>query len=155
MPQVVHSFRMDRIATAPLAPFGFLCHQCAVNVDPEPLDAEAHMKRSEPAPIKREQTNNPEPSDEASRSTANSASSTFPSVTSPNHADPLLTPEQASAYLGGVPGVKTLELYRARGNGPQWIALARRVYYRRSALDAYLEACVQVTRPRKRARAAA
>jgi hypothetical protein len=54
-------------------------------------------------------------------------------------ADPLLTPEQASAYFGGAPSVKTLEYYRSKGVGPDFIPLARRIFYRRSALDAYIE----------------
>lgn len=68
---------------------------------------------------------------------------------SPN--DPLLTPQQASAYFGGVPTPKTLEYYRSRGIGPDFIPLARRIFYRRSALDAYLDRC---TRTMKRDRTA-
>jgi hypothetical protein len=68
--------------------------------------------------------------------------SSAPPATSLNSADPLLTPEQASAYFGGAPSAKTLEYYRAKGVGPDYIALARRIYYRRSALDAYLDKCV-------------
>ena len=107
------------------------------------------MKQSEPAATKPEQSNKPDLSDEVEGSTNVCSSPAFAPVTSPAHADPLLTPEQASAYLGGVPSAKTLEYYRAKGTGPRWIDLARRVYYRRSALDAYLVQCEQVTRPRR------
>jgi len=55
--------------------------------------------------------------------------------------DPLLTPEAASAYLGGIPSWRTLERYRVLGTGPAFIRLARRIFYRQSALDAYLDKC--------------
>ncbi len=68
-------------------------------------------------------------------------------LASPCLDDPLLTPEAASAYFGGVPTPKTLEYYRANGVGPNFIKLARRIYYRRSALDAYLDRCTRVMKP--------
>ena len=109
------------------------------------------MRQAKSAAIAREQTNKPPAAEQPSRE----ASATPPAiepVTSLARADPLLTPEQASEYLRGRPGTKALEGYRRNGIGPLWIALARRVYYRQSALDAYLEQCVQVTRPRRRVR---
>ncbi len=72
---------------------------------------------------------------------------------SPN--DPLLNTEQASAYFGGVPTPKTLEYYRSRGIGPDFIQLARRIFYRRSALDAYLDVCTRSMKRDPRASQAA
>lgn len=68
-----------------------------------------------------------------------SAARAAPHPVSPN--DPLLTPKQASAYLGGIPSWRTLETYRTLGTGPRFIRLARRIYYRQSALDAFLDKC--------------
>ena len=59
-------------------------------------------------------------------------------------ADPLLSPEAASAYFGGVPAPKTLETYRREGIGPDFVKFSGRVYYRRSALDRYLDECTRV-----------
>lgn len=47
-----------------------------------------------------------------------------------------LNEEQAAAYLGVSP--LTLNSQRARGGGPQYVKLGRRVVYRIIDLDAYL-----------------
>lgn len=53
--------------------------------------------------------------------------------------DIVLTAEDAAKYL--TVSVKTLELMRLRGNGPAFTLVgARRIGYRVSALDLYLDA---------------
>ena len=49
-----------------------------------------------------------------------------------------LDSDQAAEYLG----LKrtTLEAWRCRGNGPQFVKLGRLVKYRRADLDAFIEA---------------
>ena len=49
-----------------------------------------------------------------------------------------LNSDQAAEYLG----LKrpTLEAWRCRGNGPQFVKLGRLVKYRRADLDAFIEA---------------
>lgn len=51
----------------------------------------------------------------------------------------LLSPEQASAYLGKTPAA-TLQWWRAKGRGPKYVKLGRKVYYRRSDLEAFISA---------------
>jgi hypothetical protein len=63
--------------------------------------------------------------------------------------DPLFNDIEASRYLGGVPMPKTLERWRRIGVGPKWVKLGRRVKYRKSDLDAYIDRCTRS--PRKRA----
>ena len=53
------------------------------------------------------------------------------------HNDELFQPEQAGAYLGGVP-TTTLQWWRTVGRGPAYVKIGRRVLYRKSALDAEL-----------------
>lgn len=52
--------------------------------------------------------------------------------------DPLLSPEDVSIMLGGVP-VRTLKRWRTERTGPVAMHLGRRVVYRRSAVEAWLE----------------
>jgi excisionase family DNA binding protein len=49
---------------------------------------------------------------------------------------PLLTPDEAAAYLLSKP--RTLERWRGDGTGPAFIRLGRRVAYRREDLEAWL-----------------
>jgi predicted DNA-binding transcriptional regulator AlpA len=53
--------------------------------------------------------------------------------------DPLLTPEDAGQRLSGV-SAKTLERWRGDGEGPDYVRVGRRIRYRASALDAWLDA---------------
>lgn len=52
--------------------------------------------------------------------------------------DPLLSPDDVSIMLGGVP-VRTLKRWRTERTGPVAMHLGRRVVYRRSAVEAWLE----------------
>ena len=52
--------------------------------------------------------------------------------------DPLLSPDEVSIMLGGVP-VRTLKRWRTERTGPVAMHLGRRVVYRRSAVEAWLE----------------
>lgn len=52
--------------------------------------------------------------------------------------DPLYPPEMASGYLHTPPA--TLSWWRHIGRGPNYVKLGKRVFYRRSALDAFLNA---------------
>ena len=52
--------------------------------------------------------------------------------------DPLLPPEEAGAYLSTPPA--TLQWWRHLGRGPKYLKVGRRVFYRQSALDAFLAA---------------
>jgi predicted DNA-binding transcriptional regulator AlpA len=54
-------------------------------------------------------------------------------------ADPLLTPEDVSHMLGGVPAA-TLKRWRTQRTGPVALHIGRHVRYRRSAVEAWLEA---------------
>ena len=54
-------------------------------------------------------------------------------------ADPLLTPEDVSQMLGGVPAA-TLKRWRTQRTGPVALHIGRHVRYRRSAVEAWLEA---------------
>ena len=116
---------MDTIGLAPLAPLNLFRKTSLVINEPEPVVSEGGMKKKQPIAPAAHQPASP---------------------ISPD--DPLFTPQQASAYFGGVPTPKTLEYYRSCGTGPDFIPLARRIFYRRSALDAYLDRC---TRTMKRA----
>lgn len=51
--------------------------------------------------------------------------------------DPLLTPEEVSAMLGGVP-VATLKRWRTQRSGPLVLHIGRHVRYRRSAVETWL-----------------
>lgn len=53
--------------------------------------------------------------------------------------DPVLCPEEVSAMLGGVP-LATLTRWRTERTGPVPIHIGRHVRYRRSAVEAWLEA---------------
>lgn len=50
----------------------------------------------------------------------------------------VLTTKEAAEYLGIV-SHRTLEELRQQGRGPEYVKVARKVGYRPSALDAYLE----------------
>jgi predicted DNA-binding transcriptional regulator AlpA len=52
--------------------------------------------------------------------------------------DPLLSPDDVSTMLGGVP-VRTLKRWRTERSGPVAMHLGRRVVYRWSAVEAWLE----------------
>lgn len=61
-------------------------------------------------------------------------------VTAPVAADdPVLRPEEVSEMLGGVP-LATLTRWRTERTGPVPIHIRRHVRYRRSAVEAWLEA---------------
>jgi excisionase family DNA binding protein len=66
---------------------------------------------------------------------------------SPAHLTPpslgRLRVEEASKYLGFT--VSTLNKMRMAGRGPRYLKLGNRVFYRRTDLDAYLEAMVVET----------
>jgi len=53
--------------------------------------------------------------------------------------DPLLTPEEVSQMLGGVPAA-TLKRWRTQRTGPVVLHIGRHVRYRRSAVEAWLQA---------------
>ncbi|KRA29850.1 MULTISPECIES: helix-turn-helix transcriptional regulator [unclassified Nocardioides] len=53
--------------------------------------------------------------------------------------DPLLTPEDVSHMLGGVPEA-TLKRWRTQRTGPVALHIGRHVRYRRSAVEAWLDA---------------
>jgi len=52
--------------------------------------------------------------------------------------DPLLTPEEVSEMLGGVP-LGTLKRWRTQRSGPVVLHMGRHVRYRRSAVEAWLQ----------------
>lgn len=51
----------------------------------------------------------------------------------------LLPPKKAGAFLGQIPPT-TLQWWRTKGRGPRYIKLGRKVYYRRSDLEAFINA---------------
>jgi hypothetical protein len=51
----------------------------------------------------------------------------------------LMKPPQAGEYLGGV-STSTLAKWRISGLGPEYVKLSSRVFYRRAALDRFIEA---------------
>ncbi len=53
--------------------------------------------------------------------------------------DPVLSPQEVSAMLGGVP-VATLKRWRTERTGPVALHIGRHVRYRRSAVEAWLQA---------------
>ena len=53
-------------------------------------------------------------------------------------ADQLLTPEEVSEILGGVPPA-TLKRWRTQRTGPVVLHIGRHVRYRRSAIEAWLQ----------------
>lgn len=52
--------------------------------------------------------------------------------------DPLLTPEEVSCMLGGVPPA-TLKRWRTQRTGPVALHIGRHVRYRRSAVESWLQ----------------
>lgn len=54
-------------------------------------------------------------------------------------ADPLLTAEEVSCMLGGVPPA-TLKRWRTQRTGPVALHIGRHVRYRRSAVESWLQA---------------
>ena len=54
-------------------------------------------------------------------------------------ADPVLSPQELSVILGGIP-VATLKRWRTERTGPVAIHIGRHVRYRRSAVEAWLAA---------------
>lgn len=52
--------------------------------------------------------------------------------------DPLLTPEEVSEILGGVPPA-TLKRWRTQRTGPVVLHIGRHVRYRRSEVEAWLQ----------------
>jgi predicted DNA-binding transcriptional regulator AlpA len=56
---------------------------------------------------------------------------------SPTAHDPVLSPEEVSAMLGGVP-LATLKRWRSERTGPVPLHIGRHVRYRRSAVEAWL-----------------
>jgi predicted DNA-binding transcriptional regulator AlpA len=56
---------------------------------------------------------------------------------SPAAHDPVLSPEEVSAMLGGVP-LATLKRWRSERTGPVPLHIGRHVRYRRSAVEAWL-----------------
>ena len=54
-------------------------------------------------------------------------------------ADPVLSPQEVSAILGGIP-VATLKRWRTERTGPVAMHIGRHVRYRRSAVEAWLAA---------------
>ena len=61
---------------------------------------------------------------------------TTASATSGRTAHELLTTEEAAEHLRLSP--RTLETYRVTGEGPRFCKLGKRVFYRRTTLDAWL-----------------
>lgn len=53
--------------------------------------------------------------------------------------DPVLSPEEVSAILGGIP-LATLKRWRTERTGPVALHIGRHVRYRRSAVEAWLAA---------------
>ena len=53
--------------------------------------------------------------------------------------DPVLSPEEVSAMLGGVP-LATLKRWRTERTGPVALHIGRHVRYRRSAVEDWLQA---------------
>jgi predicted DNA-binding transcriptional regulator AlpA len=53
--------------------------------------------------------------------------------------DPVLSPEEVSVMLGGIP-VATLKRWRNERTGPVALHIGRHVRYRRSAIEAWLAA---------------
>lgn len=51
----------------------------------------------------------------------------------------LYSPQRAGRYLADTPPA-TLQWWRTVGRGPKYIKIGRRVFYRLSALDAFIEA---------------
>ena len=127
---------MDKIERPPLAFGSFPWQTLSAHSEPAFVDSEAVMIDRQPTSSSAHQL--------ARASSATESSSSVSPAASLGPSEPLLTPEQASAYFGGVPSAKTLEYYRAKEIGPDFITLARRIYYRPSALDAYLDSCVKV-----------
>lgn len=58
--------------------------------------------------------------------------------TEPQPAEPLMTPRDLAAYLGGGITDAALRQWRHRGYGPAWIRVGRGVRYRREAVETWL-----------------
>lgn len=57
-----------------------------------------------------------------------------------DHSDKLLTPEEVSIhYFRGVVPITTLQFWRTRGEGPCFVKVGRRVFYRRSDIEAFVD----------------
>jgi len=61
----------------------------------------------------------------------------------PSNSDPLLDNNQAAYYLNLPP--KTLNNWRSRGEGPRYIKIGARVFYKQSALDEFIAECEKAT----------
>lgn len=57
--------------------------------------------------------------------------------TTPQTASDLLTTEEAAALIRTP--VRTLENWRLRGGGPRYVKFSRRLFYKRSSLDAFID----------------
>ena len=64
---------------------------------------------------------------------------TTPEAAPPVADDPVLSPEEVSAMLGGVP-LATLKRWRTERTGPVALHIGRHVRYRRSAVEDWLQA---------------
>jgi hypothetical protein len=53
--------------------------------------------------------------------------------------DPLLTDDEAGAEIGRT--TRTLKRWRDLGEGPAYVRVVRQIFYRRSAIRAWLIAC--------------
>jgi len=49
-----------------------------------------------------------------------------------------LSPEALSGYLGGIP-VRTIEDWRRKGTGPDYVTVGKHVRYNKAAVDRWLE----------------
>ena len=52
--------------------------------------------------------------------------------------DPFYSQDEASPYIRTPPA--TMQWWRHKGRGPAYVKIGRRVFYRRSALDAFVAA---------------
>lgn len=60
-----------------------------------------------------------------------------------NASDPILSPDEAVAYLGNRVSRQTLARWRVEGRPPTWLRISSRVGYRKSTLDQFLSDCVR------------
>lgn len=60
-------------------------------------------------------------------------------MTHPENADQMLTPREVSQLLRLAP--QTLARMRSEGRGPKWHKFEAAIRYRRSDVDAYIDAC--------------
>ena len=54
--------------------------------------------------------------------------------------EPLMTPGELAAYLGGGITDGAMRQWRHRGTGPDWIRVGHGIRYRREAVEAWLAA---------------